>query len=65
MPRARAEQRLRFIEQYRAYVINYNLGQELVRTYVEGLGGTANRPAERWRIFADLLSRPYLPSELG
>ncbi|MEE8137782.1 MAG: hypothetical protein V3T81_02755, partial [Thermoanaerobaculia bacterium] len=35
MPPARAEQRLRFIDQYRSYVINYNLGQDLVRGWVE------------------------------
>ena len=31
----RAAQRVRFIEQYRGYVINYNLGQDLVREYIE------------------------------
>jgi hypothetical protein len=29
--RPRAEQRLKFIEQYRSYVINYNLGKDLIR----------------------------------
>ena len=51
--RARAEQRVRFIDQYRSYVINYNLGKDLVRAHVERLGGTADRPAERWRIFGE------------
>jgi hypothetical protein len=62
--RARAEQRLRFIEQYRSYVINYNLGLDLVRDYIEGAGGTADDPDVRWRLFTDLLSKPYLPSDL-
>ncbi len=62
--RARAEQRLRFFEKYRSYVINYNLGQDLVRDFIESAGGTAEQPDERWRLFADLLSRPVLPSEL-
>ena len=31
----RAEQRVKFIEQYRSYVINYNLGKDLIRAYVE------------------------------
>lgn len=65
MPRQRAEQRLRFIQQYRSYVINYNLGQDLVRRHVEALGGTADRPEERWRIFGELLAKPLLPSELA
>ena len=60
----RAEQRLRFIEQYRSYVINYNLGLDLVRRYIERAGGTADDPDTRWQLFTDLLSKPYLPSEL-
>ncbi len=64
MPRPRAEQRLRFIEQYRSYVINYNLGQEVVRQYIESHGGTPDQPGERWRLFADLISRPVVASEL-
>ena len=62
--RARAEQRVRFIDQYRSYVINYNLGKDLVRAHVERRGGTADNPAERWRIFGELLSSPRLPSGL-
>jgi hypothetical protein len=62
--RARAEQRVRFIDQYRSYVINYNLGKDLVRAHVERRGGIADSPAERWRIFGELLSSPRLPSGL-
>ena len=40
MPRDRAEQRVRFFDQYRSYVINYNLGKDLVRRYIESRGGT-------------------------
>mgnify|MGYP003342593532 CR=1 FL=1 len=36
MSPARAEQRTRFMDVYRSYVINYNLGQDLVRAFVEG-----------------------------
>jgi hypothetical protein len=63
-PRARAEQRVRFFDTYRSYVINYNLGQDLVRGYVEARGGTAQNPDRRWQIFADLLSSPRLPADL-
>ena len=38
-PRPRAEQRVKFIDQYRSYVINYNLGKDLVRAYVEQQDG--------------------------
>jgi hypothetical protein len=60
----RAAQRVRFMEQYRSYVINYNLGQDLVRQYIESRGGTADHPAKRWEEFARLISSPRLPSEL-
>ncbi len=60
----RAAQRVRFMDQYRSYVINYNLGQDLVRRYIESRGGTANQPAKRWQEFAKLLSSPRLPSGL-
>jgi hypothetical protein len=62
--RERAEQRLRFIEKYRSYVINYNLGQDLVKAHVERKGGTPDHPDVRWRVFADLISSPRLPSGL-
>jgi hypothetical protein len=60
----RAQQRVRFFDQYRSYVINYNLGQDLVRKYIESRGGTANQPAKRWKEFKELLSSPRLPSGL-
>jgi hypothetical protein len=63
-PKDRAEQRTRFFDEYRSYVINYNLGQDLVRDYVEKRGGTVDRPKDRWKVFADLLSSPRLPSGL-
>ncbi len=61
---ARAEQRVRFIGQYRSYVINYNLGKDIVRRWIEAQGGTADRPERRWEAFERLLSAPMLPSEL-
>ena len=54
----RAAQRLRFIEKYRSYVINYNHGQDLVRAWIEKQGGTADQPEKRWQIFQQLLSHP-------
>jgi hypothetical protein len=61
----RAAQRVRFIDKYRSYVINYNLGEDLVRRWVEAQGGTADHPERRWQVFAELLSTPRLPSELA
>lgn len=34
MSPARAEQRVRFMDKYRSYVINYNYGQDLVKHYI-------------------------------
>jgi hypothetical protein len=64
MPRPRAEQRLKFFEQYRSYVINYNLGKDLVKAYIERRTRGDSAPARRWREFAALLSSPRLPSGL-
>jgi hypothetical protein len=60
----RAQQRTRFIDEYRSYVINYNLGKDLVRQYVEAHGGTADAPDKRWDVFTALLQSPRLPSGL-
>jgi len=64
MAHDRAVQRVRFFDQYRSYVINYNLGKDLVRRYIEARGGTAGNPAKRWQEFERLLSSPRLPSDL-
>jgi hypothetical protein len=64
MPKDRAAQRVRFFDQYRSYVINYNYGKDLVRRYIESRGGTADNPAKRWQEFETLLSSPRLPSAL-
>jgi hypothetical protein len=62
MEPARAQQRVKFIQRYRSYVINYNLGEDMVRRYIEKRSGTD--PGKRWSEFAKLLSSPRLPSGL-
>jgi hypothetical protein len=64
MPHDRATQRVRFFDQYRSYVINYNYGKDLVRRFIESRGGTAANPEKRWQEFERLLSSPRLPSGL-
>lgn len=59
--KARAEQSVDFTEQYRSYVINYGLGLDHVRTYVESFGA---EPGRRWAAMESLLSGPSLPSDL-
>jgi len=58
----RAARRVRFIDDYRSYVINYNLGQEMVREYIESRAG--DDPERRWQEFTALISSPRLPSGL-
>ena len=60
----RAEKSLEFIEKYRAYVINYNLGKDIVKEYIERNGGTEEYPERRWQLFEELLSTPQTPSGL-
>jgi hypothetical protein len=56
---------VRFIDQYRSYVINYNLGKDMVARYVESRGGAEANPERRWAEFERLLSSPRLPSGLA
>jgi hypothetical protein len=58
----RAAKTLRFIDGYRSYVINYNLGRDLVARWVERVGGGSEDG--RWRAFASLLASPRLPPDL-
>jgi hypothetical protein len=61
--RPRAEQRMRFVDQYRIYVTNYNLGKDMIARHIERQAGAdAER---RWAAFAGLLSSPRLPSGLS
>src|SRR5436190_9052221 len=62
MEPARAEKRVKFIQRYRSYVINYNLGEDMVRRYIEKRSGSD--PEKRWSEFGKLLASPRLPSGL-
>lgn len=57
----RAEKSLDFTDQYRTYVINYGLGQDMVRAYVEAAG---TDPKARWDRMEKILSEPTLPGDL-
>ena len=57
----RAEQSVSFTDEYRSYVINYGLGETMVRAYVER--GKPGRD-EMWRRMAKIVSEPTLPSDL-
>ena len=57
-----AAKTLRFIDTYRSYVINYNLGRDLVARWIEREGG--DDAETRWQAFEQLLSTPRLPRSL-
>ena len=59
---ARAEKRLSFIETYRSYVINYNLGQDMVRAHIERAGAS---PDARWKAMEAVISEPTTPADLA
>ena len=56
--RARATQRLRFIDTYRSYIINYGLGRDVVQAWVERQG------PDRWAAMETLLSSQILPVDI-
>lgn len=60
----RAQQTIRFYDQYRSYVINYNLGKDMVGRFIEERGGTEDNPEKRWQEFEALIASPRLPSGL-
>ena len=44
------------------YVINYSLGEDMVRKYIEKRAGSD--PEKKWSEFGKLLASPRLPSGL-
>lgn len=58
---SRAAQSIDFTQHYRAYVINYGLGQQMVGDWIARQGDT---PEARWAAMRQLLSAPTLPVDL-
>ena len=58
----RAEQSMRFIDTYRGYVINYNLGRDLVRAYVER---EVAQGVDPWAAFESILTTPTAASDIA
>jgi hypothetical protein len=57
----RAQQRVDFFDTYRSYVINYNLGKDMVRDYVER---DTQDHAARWQKFERMLWSPMSTTDL-
>jgi hypothetical protein len=64
MTKERAEKYLSFIETYRSYVVTYDMGEILIRDYLERNGGTEDNLARKWEILTKLMSTPQTPSGL-
>ena len=60
--RERAEKSLGFIKANGSYVITYNIGQDLIRNYINRLAGKDDQ--KKADVFFDLLSRPLTGSDL-
>lgn len=56
--RASAERRIRFIDAYRSYIINYGLGRDMVQDWVEAQG------PDHWATMERLLGSQILPVDL-
>jgi len=57
----RSAQRVRFIDKYRAYVINYNIGRDRAGAFVESVGEEEDA---RWAAFEEMLTRPMTPGDI-
>jgi len=64
MDEKRAKQQAKFIDKYRSYIVNYNLGEDMVRNYIEKRSGTEQQTKKRWREFGQLLASPRLPGDI-
>jgi hypothetical protein len=58
-----ARRTLSFFETYRSYIVNYQLGEDLIEQYVDRVAG--KDLDARWKAFVELLSTPPLVSELA
>jgi len=59
-----AELTVRALEVGRSYIINYSLGYDLIKNYIEKRGGTDENLQKRWALFHTLLSAPPTVSSL-
>jgi hypothetical protein len=64
MSAERARRLVTFFDRYRSYIVNYNVGYDLVKDYIERRGGTADHPERRWEELHALIAAPHVPSEL-
>ncbi len=61
MSRERAEQSVDFIDTYRSYVINYNLGKDLIADFI---AARTRNGEDRWTAFEHILRTPMSASDI-
>jgi hypothetical protein len=61
----RASKSLAFWNAYRSYVVNYTLGEDIVRAYVERTSGPGASLERKWQVFYEILTTPRTPSGLA
>jgi len=59
-----AERMIDFYDRYRAYNITYNVGEELVRKYVEHSGEKDTAHQDRWDRYTSIILNSMTPSDL-
>lgn len=57
----RAEQRIRFFDAYRSYIVNYSLGKKIVENYINS---RAKNLSDKWKLFETILKTPTTASRL-
>jgi hypothetical protein len=59
-----ADRSIRFVEQYHSYIVNYAVGEDLVKRYVESREGGLSQASTRWRLLKGLFELPHTPRQL-
>jgi len=60
----KATRSVRFVEQYRSYIVNYAVGEDLVKQYVEKRAGRSRKAEARWRLLQELFANPHTPADI-
>lgn len=55
-----AKKLLEFMKKYRAYIVNYSAGYDLIKFYIED----KDSKTDRWKLFNKIISTPIIPSNL-
>ena len=60
----RAAKSIDFWKAYRSYIINYSLGKDIVRSYIDKIAGKGAPLQRQWQVFCEILTMPHTPSGL-